>query len=132
MKICRPRMSPICQRCLASERGRLTGNMSCKLQKLRLSAWSPVVPLRTLQSITLSARELSLSTCPSSKSNAVFVKRPFILIPLCVWYAVMYIASRASGPFSCVLPKTKAFSHQYVTASRLISWQLRQTSQSKS
>ena len=132
MKICHPKILPICRRCLALERSRLTGTMSCELQKLRLSATGPVAPLRAYRPITLSARQLSLSTCPSSKWNAVSVEKPFILMPLCVWYAAMYTASYASSPFSCVLLRTKAFPYQHVTARRLISRLSRQTSQSKS
>ncbi len=89
MKTCHPRMSPICWRCLASERSGLTGIMSCELQKLRLST-SPVAPLQALPPIILSARKLSLSTCPKTNFNVVSAENPFIVISLCAWYAVIY------------------------------------------
>lgn len=132
MEICHPRMSPSCQRCLASDRSRLNGTISYELQKLRLSASSPVAPLRALRPLTPTAKELSLSICPSSKSNALFAEIPSILIQLCVWHVVMYIASHASSPSSCVLARTKAFSHQSVTVNQLIFRLSKQTSQSKS
>jgi hypothetical protein len=69
---------------------------------------------------------------PGPSEYGAAVESPFILIPLCFWYAVMYIASRASSLSSCVLPRTKAFSHQNVTANRLTSRLSKQTSQSKS
>ena len=125
-------MPPICQRRLALERSWLTGTMSCKLQTLRLPAAGPVAPPRAHRPITLSARKSSLSTCPSSKWNAVSVERPFIPMPQCVWLAMMYIASRVSSPLSCVLPRTKVFSRRNVTVRRLTSRSSRQASQSKS
>jgi len=71
-KISHLRMSPIYQGCLASERSRLNGTMSYELRKLRLSASSPVAPMRAPPPIMLTARELCLRNCPSSKSNALF------------------------------------------------------------
>jgi len=60
------------------------GLMSYELQKLQLSASSPVASMRALRPIMLTARELSLRNFPSSKSNVLSVDNPFILIPQCV------------------------------------------------
>lgn len=64
------RMSPICQGYLASERIWSNGTMSCELQKLRLSASSPVAPMPALRPIILTARAV-LEKLPQLKVECI-------------------------------------------------------------